>query len=177
MELSQAIHLISGFQARTAAPESWADLGCGAGLFTYALARLLPPGSRIYAVDKAPVALQAPEHPPPADIRPLRLDFIREPFPFPVLDGVLMANSLHFVPDQPPLLQKIKSALRPGGRLLLVEYDTDKPNPWVPFPLGFNRLKTLLEKQAFVAVEQLQTAPSRYGRAQLYGVVATWNGE
>ena len=33
-------------------PGTWADLGCGDGVFTLLLAELLPPGSNVYAVDR-----------------------------------------------------------------------------------------------------------------------------
>jgi precorrin-6B methylase 2 len=38
-------------------PQTWADLGCGAGAFTLALASLLPAGSTIHAMDRDRAAL------------------------------------------------------------------------------------------------------------------------
>ena len=52
MQLSEAIELIQKINIPGNKPQVWADLGCGDGLFTRALATLLPEGSIIHAVDK-----------------------------------------------------------------------------------------------------------------------------
>ena len=54
-----------------------------------------------------------------------------------------MANSLHFVADKAPVLAGLVRLLKPGGRLIVVEYNTSRGNPAVPYPLddqGFLRL-------------------------------------
>src|SRR5919109_898496 len=83
-------------------PGTWADLGAGEGAFTLALADLLPPGSVIYAIDKDANALREladsyRKRDPGIETR--RADFPRE-LDLPPLDGVVMANSLHFVKDK-----------------------------------------------------------------------------
>jgi trans-aconitate methyltransferase len=98
MELTAAIELIRNASfAQT--KSTWADLGSGSGLFTYALASLLPDGSMIYAIDKSRVVLN--QYPKPAQtiIQPLQADFITQDLPLPILDGILMANSFHYVKE------------------------------------------------------------------------------
>ena len=119
----------------------WADLGSGTGAFTLALAELLGPTGVIYSVDKDAGALAAQERAlrarfPATTVHFLAADFTR-PLPLPPLDGAIMANSLHFHRAKEPIVQLVRSYLKPGGRLILVEYDTDHGNHWVPYPLSF----------------------------------------
>ena len=130
------------------APEGvWADLGAGTGNFTYALRALLGPPATIYALDRD---ARATEHQrarlagagPGALVIPLQADFL-QPLRLPPLDGLLMANALHFVRDQADLLVRLAAHLRPGGRLVLVEYDLDAPRAYVPYPVGPARFAAL----------------------------------
>lgn len=121
---------------------TWADLGAGDGNFTAALRDLLGPDATIYAVDRDTgalarlaqrMALTVPQ------ITTRRADFT-QPLDLPPLDGVLAANALHFVRNQDRVLHRILALLKPGGRLIVVEYDLKLPRPWVPHPLSFGRL-------------------------------------
>src|SRR3989475_12948095 len=80
----------------------WADLGAGEGAFTLALADLLGPGAHITAVDKDAGALRQITSAPrksPTTIDIVVGDFTHQ-LPLTDLDGVVMANSLHFVRDK-----------------------------------------------------------------------------
>ena len=61
-----------------------------------ALAELLGTGGSVYAVDARPDVLAVKARPGGARVVPLAADFT-EPLPLEDLDGVLMANALHFV--------------------------------------------------------------------------------
>ena len=117
----------------------WADVGCGDGIFTCALYTLIQPGGAIHAVDRDQFALDAlgrhlAESHPEAVVHPVRADFTRE-LTLPALDGMVMANSIHFVADKAPVLARLIRLLKPGGRLIVVEYNTSRGNPAVPYPL------------------------------------------
>jgi ubiquinone/menaquinone biosynthesis C-methylase UbiE len=93
--------------AAPAAGGTWADLGAGRGTFTLALAQLLGPSGQVYAVDHDRAALAELQARTPeehaAHIAIVEADFTR-PFHLPgihrgALDGLLLANALHFVPD------------------------------------------------------------------------------
>jgi SAM-dependent methyltransferase len=144
----------------------WADLGSGEGAFTLALADLLGPSASIYSVDRDSRALAVQARAlgdafPNVSVTPLVADFTR-PLALPGLDGVVMANSLHFVRDKLAVLRLVRGYLRPGGRLVLVEYDTDHGNPWVPYPLSFGTWAALAAAAGFGQTERLASVPSRF---------------
>ena len=143
--------------AVTARGGSWADLGAGEGAFTLALADLLGPEAHITAVDKDARALRAIGH----GIETRVADFTR-PLDLRELDGVVMANSLHFVRNKRPVLLAVRAMLKPGAPLVVVEYSTDRGNPWVPHPFSFETWKSIAADAGLVGTALLATVPSRY---------------
>jgi len=135
----------------------WADLGAGEGAFTLALSNLLGREAHIVAVDKDAGALRA------LDGRfETRVDDFTRALDLHDLDGVVMANSLHFVRDKQPVLEAVRRMLRPGGRLILVEYGTDRGNHWVPYPFSYARWETMAAQAGFKNTRLLKTIPSRW---------------
>jgi ubiquinone/menaquinone biosynthesis C-methylase UbiE len=153
----------------------WADLGCGAGAFTLALADLIGPTGSIYAVDKDRSALDVLERTMRADFPATSMHYHRadftSPLELPPLDGIVMANSLHFVRKKDVLLQQVHSYLRAGGRLLLVEYNADQGNPWVPYPLTYSTWETLAAHNGFRETSLLERVPSRFLR-EIYSALS-----
>ena len=148
----------------------WADLGAGRGAFALALAELLGPGAELYAVDRDARALSQLEREararyPATRLRTLAADFTR-PLGLPPLDGMALANALHFVrdSDKGATLDLLRAQLKPGGRLLLVEYNAERGNHWVPWPLTFPRWADLAARHGFVDTRLLATHPSRFLR-------------
>lgn len=145
---------------------TWADLGSGEGAFTLALADLLGESGSIYSVDRDGSALQTQLQGlrgafPAVSITPIVGDF-STPLELPPLDGIVMANSLHFERDKLEVLRLVHGYLRPGGRLVLVEYDADRGNPWVPFPLSFGTWSRLAVEAGFRDTRRLASVPSRF---------------
>jgi SAM-dependent methyltransferase len=155
--------------------ETWADLGAGGGVFTRALAVLVGPGGRVHAVDADAGAVRALRALAAAGqggaaIAVHHADVTR-PLPLPLLDGVLLANVLHFVPDAETTLPRIAAGLRPGGRLVLVEYEGRRPGPWVPHPVSAARFAELAAAAGLSPPRVAATRPSAYG-GELYVAVA-----
>ena len=131
---------------RVAPGGTWADIGAGEGAFTLALADLLGPGGRIVAVDRDATG---------AARRTTRA--VRARFPETRADDAIAADlTAPARPararrprrgEQPPLRRSATgrsrssrrwpSHLRPGGRFVVVEYDADRGNPWVPHPFSY----------------------------------------
>ncbi len=144
----------------------WADLGAGGGAFTLALADLIGAKGVIHAVDRDAHALKENERQMRARFPDVKLvihtaDFT-QPLNLPPLDGVVMANSLHFHRDPLAVLRQTWNHLKPGGRLLLVEYNTDRGNTWVPYPLAYPTWAEAAARAGFVNIRQLATVPSRF---------------
>jgi ubiquinone/menaquinone biosynthesis C-methylase UbiE len=153
----------------------WADLGSGWGAFTLALADLLGPGGTIYSVDRDRAALREQEramreHFPDRAVTYLAADFTRL-LDLPPLDGVVMANSLHYQRDKAPVLRLVRGYLRAGGRLVLVEYNADRGNPWVPYPLSYPTWEALAARNGLADTRLLATVPSRFLR-EIYSAVS-----
>ena len=151
-----------------AAGGEWADLGSGQGAFTLALADLLGPGAVIYSVDRDAGALRAQRRAmearfPAVTVQYLVADFT-EPLDLPPLDGLVMANSLHFVRDKAPTVRRLSALLHPGGRWVLVEYNADRGNRWVPYPLSFDSWRDLAGRCGLADTRLVATVPSRYLR-------------
>jgi ubiquinone/menaquinone biosynthesis C-methylase UbiE len=160
---SDHVALLAPGLPRGAAGE-WADLGSGGGAFTLALADLLGPRGRIHSIDRDSGALRRQREAmrarfPAADVRYVQGDFTR-PLELPPLDGVVMANSLHFVRHKGPVLSLVRGYLKPGGRLILVEYDSDRGNPWVPHPLSYPTWERLSLEAGFSQTRLLARRPS-----------------
>jgi SAM-dependent methyltransferase len=147
---------------------TWADLGSGDGAFTLALADLLGPGATIYSVDRDGRALQRQARAmrvgfPETRLEQIQADYTR-PLDLPPLDGVVVANALHFQREREKLaaLNLIRCYLKPGGRLLVVEYNRDRGNLWVPHAFSYATWQRLAAAAGFTGTRLLVTRPSRH---------------
>ncbi|MBA4166007.1 MAG: class I SAM-dependent methyltransferase [Chitinophagaceae bacterium] len=171
MEIKDAIHLLEGANIQPASPQQWTDLGCGDGIFTRALAHLLPAGSFVYGVDKKKQLLPAKIN--DVNIAFLQHDFENDPLPLRQLDGMLLANSLHYCRNTKMVLQQLLSFQKAGQeRFLIVEYDSTAANRWVPYPLSFDKMKNILIALGFKRVDKFGERPSVFRREKMYACQA-----
>jgi SAM-dependent methyltransferase len=147
---------------------TWADIGAGTGAFTLALAELLGPGARIVAVDRDAAALRANADGlgtryPATRLTTLVADLER-PIDLPPLDGLVAANSLHFVPRDRLVatVRSLAAHLRPGAPFVVVEYDADRGNPWVPHPFSAAAWAPMAERAGLEGATVIGRAPSRF---------------
>ena len=154
----------------------WADFGAGSGAFTLALSDLIGLGAEIYAIDKDRAGLGRLERShrehfgTSQNLHLVRADFTGA-LSLPPLDGIVMANSLHYFKDKTKVLRHVQSFLKLSGALLLVEYNADSGNPWVPYPLSFETYCGLAPRAGFSEPRLLATLPSRFLR-EFYSAVA-----
>jgi len=158
----------------------WADLGCGDGVFTYLLFDLLQSGSEVYAVDKSESALQRLQENlagfAPADkLHLVQSDFTR-PLSLPPLKGMVLANSLHFIHHKAPVLRQLVNLLEPEGRLVVIEYNTNRGNAAVPYPIGDQAFMGLARKVGLQKTQIVTKAPSSF-LGEMYTGLAFKNEE
>lgn len=145
----------------------WADFGAGSGAFTLALRELIGPDAVIHAVDKDKSSLGELERAyrarfvPSPNLILLPADFSR-PLTLPPLDGIIMANSIHFFKDRVKILKHVRGFLKPQGQLLIVEYNTNSGNHWVPYPFTFDVFVELASQAGFNKPKLLTTHASSF---------------
>lgn len=177
MEIRDAVALINnGVRGHDGI---WADLGAGTGTFTRALVELLSTTSRIYAVDRDASAVKRLQRWSAADapnVVAIHAD-ITEPLESQgllldaPLDGMLLANALHFIRDAEHVLARLVRMLRSGGRVVIVEYDQRDASRWVPYPIAIDQLGSLAAAAGLTTPKVIATRPSEY-QGILYAAAA-----
>lgn len=165
MNKIEAINLIQlGIQEKEGI---WADLGAGTGVFTLALLDILEKGI-VYAVDKNPHVLWSLKGSELVELKVEEANFEKD-MPLPVLDGIIMANALHYSSDPLKTLSNIMRYLKPGGTFILIEYEVERAiSRWVPYPINFQKFKELAPKVNLSPPVELGRVPSKYGYDYIY---------
>lgn len=164
MTISEAKRMISSSGLKSGA-QTWLDLGCGAGTFTLALAEILPNGSKVIGVDRSFQNL------PKTSSNGVAISFLQEDFSkglsVEAVDGVMMANSLHYIADPTPLIEHLISLMPEYPQFLLIEYERTVANPWVPYPLSYAKLSKLFMDQS-LSITKIGERASIFGSTKMY---------
>ncbi|RKT38051.1 class I SAM-dependent methyltransferase [Thiocapsa rosea] len=107
-----------------------ADIGAGTGYFTFRIAEAIPTG-RVYAVDVQPEMLEVMqkriERRAITNVTPVLGAEDDPKLPSESLDAVLLVDAYHEFAYPYEMMRGIRSALRPGGRVFLIEYRGEDP--------------------------------------------------
>jgi ubiquinone/menaquinone biosynthesis C-methylase UbiE len=102
-----------------------ADVGCHEGYMTVKLSKVVSSSGKVYAVDVEQNKLdKLKNHLEDRNIKNVKLikgDYDNPKLSENSLDAVIILDTYHEMDDHDEILQHIKSALKPGGRLLLCE--------------------------------------------------------
>ncbi len=165
MQLNQAIQFL-----QPAIPKqkgTWADIGAGKGIFTQALDQLLAKDSTIYALDTNIQSLNnlILEN---AKLRVVQQDF-NQHMDLPILDGIIMANALHYSSNPLETLKPLINFLKPNGLFVFIEYELNTPRPpWIPYPIPFIKFKEIASQLPVSLPVELNRIPSTFGNNYIY---------
>jgi ubiquinone/menaquinone biosynthesis C-methylase UbiE len=120
--------------------ERVADIGAGTGYFTFQVADAVGPTGRVLALDIAPEMLEYLDFRVKAR-KAANISLGRVAGDDPRLepgsvDTILMIDTIHYVKDRVAYAKKLRSALAPNGRVVIIDY-RPKPmseRPWGPTP-------------------------------------------
>lgn len=146
-----------------------ADIGCGPGFFTFPAASLVGPTGTVYAIDISEEMLQVIREKSAArgsrNVIPLATAENALPLPDQVADVALVAFVLHEAEDRPAFLREVARILKPGGRVLLLEWDArEMPmGPPTAERLAPPESRALLEAAGIAVVEEFAPNPFHYG--------------
>jgi len=120
--------------------ERVADIGAGSGYFTRRISRAVGPAGVVWAIDIRPEILavldERARREGLSNIRLQQVDADDPQLPAGRVDTVIMVDTLHYVKDRAAYARKLRAALAPGGRVVIVDF-VPRPveeRPWGPPP-------------------------------------------
>jgi len=123
--------LIKALQTQVAPTDVMADIGAGSGYISFRLAPMVPQGT-VYAVDIQPEMLaliQAKKEKNRLDNVQTRLGTFTDPkLPESSTDWVLLVDAYHEFSHPHEMMQNIIKALKPTGKVVLIEYRGEDAN-------------------------------------------------
>jgi ubiquinone/menaquinone biosynthesis C-methylase UbiE len=155
---------------------TWADFGCGEGIFTSVLYELVGPECTIHAVDTNRRSLRKlkanfSETHPLANLTIHQADFT-QPLALPPLDGFVIANALHFIRDElkEEVLSLLVRYLKPAGRAIVIEYNSRRSNFVVPHAMDEKQFIQLAGRIGLLDVSIASRVPSSFMGEMYAGV-------
>ena len=145
-----------------------ADIGAGSGYFTERLARLVGPTGRVFATDIQQGMIDLLKRRLSAERIQNVTVILGEPsnprLPAGTIDLALMVDVYHELGAPQTVLGHIRTALKPGGRLVLVEYKGEDPTiPILPsHKMTVAQAKIEVEAEGFVMTTANSSLPRQH---------------
>jgi SAM-dependent methyltransferase len=142
-----------------------ADVGAGVGYTSLKLAQRVGARGTVYATDIQPEMLRMlvanARDAGVKNVKPIRCTASDPKLPEGQIDLILMVDVYHECSDPEATLQGLKKALKPGGRLVLVEFRAeDSEVPIKPeHKMTLAQVRRELEPQGFTFKESLEFLP------------------
>ena len=117
--------------------ERVADIGAGSGYFTLRFAEAVGPAGKVLALDIRQTMLDyIDKRLKKNEIGNVQLKLVQpdDPLLEPAsVDTIIMIDTLHYIKDRVAYVKKLRAALVPGGRIVIIDY---KPRLWDERPWG-----------------------------------------
>lgn len=118
---------------------SVADIGAGSGYFTRRFVQAVTETGRVYAVDVEPEMLEYTKASMARLQTPSTVEYIlAQPdnprLPEQSVDLIFLCNVYHHLSDRPAYFSAIRAALKPGGRIAIIDFYHDGRSGDVGFP-------------------------------------------
>jgi len=145
-----------------------ADVGAGVGYFTWRLAARVGPTGRVYANDIQKAMLQKLEENMAGrglkNVVPVLGTITDARLPAGKLDLVLLVDVYHEFSEPQAMLRSIHSALKPGGRLVLIEYRAEDPKiPIRPeHKMSLRLVRNEVEPEGFRFDKNIEVLPRQH---------------
>ncbi|HZT71624.1 MAG TPA: methyltransferase domain-containing protein [Terriglobia bacterium] len=129
-----------------------ADLGSGPGYFTLRFARAVGPSGKVYAIDISQEMLDYLEKQAHARGLSNIQTILAEPhdpkLPPDSVDLIFICDTLHHIPDRPSYYPFLMRALRPGGRLVNIDFHKRPLPVGPPVEMKISRAEMVREAEA-----------------------------
>lgn len=142
-----------------------ADVGAGEGYFEPYLSAAVGPGGRVMAIDIQPAIVERLRQRFACNQNiEARLGTSLEPGLAPAsVDRVILVDTWHHLEDPQPFLRKLVESLKPGGRLVIVDYDRDaEPGPPASMRIDARHLLRECERAGLSAYLARETLPRQF---------------
>lgn len=146
-----------------------ADIGSGTGYFTWRLAEQVGPEGKVYAVDVQQSMLDrtkaAVDQHKLANVEYILATEGSARLPERSVDLVFIAYAYHEFGDPAAMMTSIRRALRPGGRVVVIEYAKEsKIAPASPLhKMSFEEIRREIEPLGFAIDQLLDFLPVQHG--------------
>ena len=143
-----------------------ADIGAGTGYFSVRIAKRVPDG-KIFAADVEPDMVRhlgaRAEREHLANLTPVQARADAANLPEPV-DLVLVVDTYHHIDDRTRYFAALLSSLRPGGRLVIIDFRADAPNgPPAKHRIAPERVTQELAAAGYAPAGTIEFLPRQYG--------------
>jgi ubiquinone/menaquinone biosynthesis C-methylase UbiE len=138
-----------------------ADVGAGSGYHTFRLAPLVGPKGKVLAVDIQPEMLdivrRRAKKEKVANVEPVRGTETDPKLPDGAVDLILLVDVYHEFSHPYEMTEKMLAALKPGGRLVFVEFRLEDPKVPIKLVHKMSERQVVREMEQFAALEHTKT--------------------